>query len=98
MIEETSLVVVINTVFIWGLVWDSMMAHGGGSDLLWTMIWWAKAITYNNHAVEALRRKYMITVVGWFGPATNTRGLFLLDLGQACASSVWPLRQKLRRN
>ena len=25
----------------------------------------------------------MITVVGWFGPATNTRGLFLLDLGLA---------------
>ena len=55
---------------------------------MWTMIWWAKAIAHINHAVEALRRKQMTTVVGWFGPATNTRGLFLLDSGQAVASSI----------
>ena len=58
MIEETSLVVVINTVFIWGLVWDSYdVLTEAARHLLWTMIWWAKAIAYNNHAVETLRRK-----------------------------------------
>ena len=28
----------------------------------------------------------MTTVVGWFGPATNTCGLFLLDLGHALST------------